>query len=153
MTTAVTASALAALGRAPLPHAADFAAAAARALAWLRAATPDAVGSGAAIALLLDAGDSAAATALADALLARMTTPAGCGFGDHRFAGDVHAVGGIAGGVAPRFSRPGRPRTMYLRCCALAAATGQTRYRDAADLAVGWLADKAERARAGGDMA
>jgi len=153
LTTAVTAMALASLGRAPLPHASDFAAAAARATAWLQSAPLDSVGAGAAIALFLDAGDTAAASRVADALLARMTTPAGCGFGDHGFAGDAHALGGIAGGGAVTFQSPWPTTYAVAALLRLAAATGQSRYRDAADLAVAWLADKIERARAPGDVA
>lgn len=150
LTTALCGTALDALAHAPVAHASDFAAAAARATAWLGQSPADSVGAGAAIALLLDAGDGAAAVRVADAFLGRMTTSSACGFGDHRFAADAHALGGIASdGItlqSPWAAVYGVPALLQL-----AAAVGDPRYRDAADLLVAWLVDKLDRARAFAD--
>ena len=152
LTTAICGMALAALGGVALPHASDFAAAAARATVWLGQAGCDSVGSGAAIALLLDAGDRASAERLADALLGRMTTPAACAFGDHRFARDAHALGGLASdGISLQSPWAGVYNVPAL--LQLAQAVGQPRYRDAADLMVSWLVDKLGHGQANADPA
>jgi hypothetical protein len=142
MTTALVGATLARLGRARLPGSPDLAAAGARARGWIAAqprATSSTVAAGAEVDLHLAGGDLPGALDAADALLARMTTPAACDFGDHRFADDPRARGGIAPGGIVTAQSPWAATYNVGALVRLATAAGSLRHRRAADLLVGWL--------------
>ncbi|WP_394825920.1 hypothetical protein [Pendulispora albinea] len=147
MTTAIlglTAWRLSKLGT--LPNAAQFRAAANRAAAWLEkqsASGIDVVAAGAEIQLRVAAGQTAGAAKVADALLARMTTPANVAWGDHRYAQDAHALGGIASPWSTgSFQSPWFATYNVAGLLELSRATGDAHYTDAAALLVRWLGDK-----------
>lgn len=152
MTTSLVALALLRLAAVrSLPGAPEFHAAVQRATAWLRqqpALELDPVSAGAEIQVLLASGEAAAATATADALLARMTTPASLSWGDHRYAGDPHAVGGIASPwESGSFQSTWFATYNVAGLLTIGRATGTGRYLTAADLLIRWLGDKLARSQ------
>ncbi|MCY1023871.1 hypothetical protein [Pyxidicoccus sp. MSG2] len=157
MTTGIIGVTLLKLSTLPsLPGAADFRAGALRAATWLRqqpAAGVDPVSTGAELRLLLAAGEQTAAVAAADALLARMTTPAWFPWGDPRFEDDLHALGGIASPWGTgSLQSPWFATYNVAGLLELGRATGSARYTLAATLLVGWLADKMAVARRDEDV-
>jgi hypothetical protein len=150
MTTGLVALTLLRLSELPgLPSAAQFHAAARRAAVWLRqqsALELDVVSAGAELQVLLEAGETAAATTVADALLARMTTPPEYAWGNHQFGTDSHAVGGISSPWGSgSFQSPWFATYNVAGLLALGKATGTPRYSAAADLLARWLGDKLVR--------
>ncbi|HEX7996688.1 MAG TPA: hypothetical protein VF506_22450, partial [Streptosporangiaceae bacterium] len=150
MTTALVALALLRLSMLrSLPGAPEFHAAVRRAAAWLRrqpAPELDPVSSGAEIQVLLASGEATAAAATADALLARMTTPVSSSWGDHRYAGDPHAVGGISSPWGSgSFQATWFATYNVAGLLAIGRATRTERYITAADLLIRWLGDKLAR--------
>lgn len=152
MTTAVVALALLRLSLLwSLPGAPALGAAAQRAVTWLHghpALAPDPVSAGAEIQVLLAAEEITAAAAVADALLARVTTPAGLSWGDHRYAGDPAAIGGVSSPWGSgSFQATWFATYNVAGLLAIARATGDERYAAAADLLIRWLGDKLARSQ------
>jgi hypothetical protein len=134
-----------------LPAAPALRAAAQRAAAWLRqqpASEVDPVSAGAELQVLLAFGDTAAAMATADALLARMTTPANLSWGNHKYGTDPHAVGGISSPWGSgSFQSVWFATYNVAGLLAFGRATRNDRYTIAADLLVRWLGDKLARSQ------
>lgn len=152
MTTGLVARALLQLSELPaLAAAPELRAAAQRAAAWLRqqpASEVEPISTGAEIEVLLAFGDTAAAVAAADALLARMTTPPNLSWGNHTYATDPHAVGGIASRwESGSFQSVWFSTYNVAGLLALGRATKTERYTTAADLLVRWLGDKLARSQ------